>query len=380
MGFWDFFTANGVWILVAAVVALIILLVASQRVNDRIEMECTEKKPVPPRRLRLRNSLRVGVGVAIGFTCIGAAAVVISHEGSAGMVTQSTIEAWFVAHGPYIIAIIAIALILQRLARWLVPKMAQGWVTQRGRGRRAREELEKRRHTLNNVLNRWLTIIVVVVAILMILSEVGVSVTPVLATAGVAGVVIGIGAQSVFKDMLRGIFIVSQNLYNRGDVVKVAGITGLVEDVSVWRTTMRDLDGIVHTIPSGEITTVSNYTKEWSRVNLNVPVAYGEDLDRVIAVINRVGEELAQDNVFGPMIIGTPRVLRVDNFGDSGIDIKILGETKPLKQWDVTGELRKRIKQAFDEEGIEIPWPHIKLYFGGDIPPSVRGERGRKSS
>ena len=379
MGLWMFFTTYSVGILVAAVVALIILLVSSQRVNDRIAVECTEK-PAHPSRLRLRKSLQVGLGVAIGFAVIAAVAVVSSHEGSAGIVTRDTIEGWFVAHGPYIIAIIAIAFILQRLARWLVPKMARGWVTQRGRGRRAREEMEKRRHTLNSIVNRWVTILIVVVAILMILSEVGVSVTPVLTTAGVAGIVIGFGAQSVVKDMLRGFFIVSQNLYNKGDVVKVAGISGLVEDVSVWRTTMRDLDGIVHTIPSGEITTVSNYTKEWSRVNLNIPVAYGEDLDQVTEVINRVGDELAQDNVFGPMIIGTPRVLRVDNFGDSGIEIKILGETKPLKQWDVTGELRKRIKRAFDEEGIEIPWPHIKLYFGGDVPPSVRGERGRKSS
>jgi small conductance mechanosensitive channel len=176
--------------------------------------------------------------------------------------------------------------------------------------------------------------------------------------------------------MLRGTFIVAQNLYNKGDVVQVAGKTGLVEDVSVWRTVMRDLDGIVHTIPSSEITTVSNYTKEWSRVNLDIPVAYGEDLDRVTEVINRVGAELAEDKVFGAMITGAPRVLRVNNFGDSGIEIKVLGETKPLKQWDVAGELRKRIKKAFDEAGIEIPWPHVKLYFGGAVPPPPPGQSG----
>ena len=198
----------------------------------------------------------------------------------------------------------------------------------------------------------------------MILAEIGVNITPLLAGAGIAGVAFGFGAQSVVKDMLRGLFIIAQNQYNKGDVVRIAGITGLVEDVNMWRTVMRDLDGIVHTIPNGEVTTSSNYTKEWSRVNLNISVAYGEDLDHVIAVLNRVGAELAEDNTFGPMIIGTPRVLRVDNFGDSAIEIKILGETKPLKQWDVTGELRKRIKKAFDEEDIEIPWPHIKLYYG----------------
>jgi small-conductance mechanosensitive channel len=365
---WAWFNINGLWVLIWAIVVLIVLVILLHRVEDKIDL-AEEEKPRPLHR-RLRLALRILIGVCLGVIGLAAAAVVGSHQGIAAKVTRQTVENWFLEHGPYILAILAIAYILYRVAKLLMPKMATRWVGQRGRGRRAREELEKRRHTLSNVLTRWVTALIVVVAILMILSEVGVSITPVLATAGVAGIVIGFGAQSVVKDLLRGTFIVAQNLYNKGDVVKVAGVTGLVEDVSIWRTTMRDLDGIVHTIPSGEITTVSNYTKEWSRINLNIPVAYGEDLDRVIAVINRVGEELTQDDTFGPMILGTPKVLRVDNFGNSGIEIKVLGETKPLKQWDVMGELRKRIKKAFDEEGIEIPWPHIKLYFGNTMPPS----------
>jgi small-conductance mechanosensitive channel len=366
---WAWFTANGLWILIWSIVALVILVVSLQRVEDRIEQAGKKEPSVLHRRLRI--CLRVLIGVSLGFVAIAAVAVVSSDQGAAAVVNRQTIETWFLEHGPYIIAVLAIAYLLYRLARLLMPKMAAGWVSQGGRGRRAREEVEKRRQTLGAVLTRWVTALIVVVAVLMILSEVGISITPVLATAGVAGIVIGFGAQGVVKDLLRGTFIVAQNLYNKGDVVKVAGITGLVEDVSVWRTTMRDLDGIVHTIPSGEITTVSNYTKEWSRVNLNIPVAYGEDLDRVTEVINRVAEELANDDTFGPMIIGTPKVLRVDSFGDSGIEIKVLGETKPLKQWDVAGELRKRIKKAFDIEGIEIPWPHVKLYFGGTPPPGV---------
>ena len=364
---WAWFMLNGLWVLIWSVVALIIFVVLLHRIQDKIEGTAEQKEP-RLLLLRMRLASRIFIGICLGFVAIAAVAIVGSEEGAAAMVTRQTIESWFLEHGPYIIAVLAIAYLLYRLTRLLMPKMAGRWVSQRGRGRRAREELKKRRHTLSGVLNRWATILIVVVAILMILSEIGISVTPLLATAGVAGIVIGFGAQGVVKDMLRGIFIVSQNLYNSGDVVKVAGITGLVEDVSVWRTTMRDLDGIVHTIPSGEITTVSNYTKEWSRVNLNIPVAYGENLDHVTEVINRVGIELAKDETFGPMIIGTPRVLRVDNFGDSGIEIKVLGETKPSKQWDVMGELRKRIKKAFDEEGIEIPWPHIKLYFGETIP------------
>ncbi|MBN1862270.1 MAG: mechanosensitive ion channel family protein [Dehalococcoidales bacterium] len=366
---WAWFTVNGLWVLIWSIVALIILVIVLHRVEDKIDLADKKKPSLFYQRLRL--SLRILIGVCLASVAIAAVAVVGSKEGAAAEVTRQTIEEWFMNHGPYIIAVLAIAYLLYRLARLLMPRMVGGWVGQSGRGRRAREELEKRRQTLSAVLTRWVTVLIVVVAILMVLSELGISVTPVLATAGVAGIVIGFGAQSVVKDLLRGTFIVSQNLYNKGDVVKVAGITGLVEDFSVWRTTMRDLDGIVHTIPSGDITTVSNYTKEWSRVNLNISVAYGEDLDRVTEVINRVAEELAHDATFGPMIIGTPKVLRVDNFGDSGIELKVLGETKPLKQWDVAGELRRRIKKAFDEEGIEIPWPHLKLYFGDTPPPGV---------
>jgi len=149
-----------------------------------------------------------------------------------------------------------------------------------------------------------------------------------------------------------------------GDVVRIADIAGLVEEVHLRKTVLRDLDGIVHHIPNGEIKTASNFTRHFSRVNLNISVAYGTDLDQAISVINRVGQELAADENWRERIITTPQVLRVDNLGDSGIDIKILGDVKPIEQWGIMGELRKRVKKAFDEEGIEIPWPHVKLYFG----------------
>ena len=245
-----------------------------------------------------------------------------------------------------------------------MPELMERLVKVRGKGRRAREELAKRSQTLSGILVQIIGVIIVVIALFMIMSEIGVNITPLLAGAGVAGIAIGFGAQSLIRDILNGLFILLEDQYNKGDVVRIAGIAGLVEEINLRRTVLRDLDGIVHTVPNGEVKTASNYTKEWSRVNLNIPVAYGEDLDHVITVINRVGKEIAEDETFGRMIIGTPKVLRVDKFGDSGIELKVLGETKPLKQWDVMGELRKRIKKAFDEEGIEIPWPHVKLYFG----------------
>ena len=263
-----------------------------------------------------------------------------------------------------ILIIVSLSYLTYKVAKVVTPRIVEKFVTVSGKGRRAKAERAKRTQTLSAVLTSAIGVFIVLVAIFMILSEVGIDITPLLAGAGVAGIAIGFGAQSLIRDFLSGLFIILEDQYSKGDWVQIAGVSGLVEEVNLRRSVLRDLDGNVHNIPNGEVRIASNFTREWSRINLNIPVAYGENLDKVTEVLNRVGEELAQDETFGPMIIRAPQVLRVDNFGDSGIDIKVLGETKPMKQWGVTGELRKRIKKAFDEEGIEIPWPHVKLYFG----------------
>jgi len=227
------------------------------------------------------------------------------------------------------------------------------------------EEIEQRIHTLVAVLRGSGRFVLVIWALFTVLPELGVNVTPILASVGIAGIALGFGAQSLVKDVISGLFILLENQYSKGDVVKVAGTTGLVEEVGLRRTVLRDLDGIVHHVPNGQIAVASNFTQEWSRVNMNVSVAYGEDLDKVFEVINRVGNELAADGEFGPLIIKAPQVLRVDAFEDSGIAIKILGDTEPIRQWEVMGELRRRLKKAFDEEGIEIPFPHVVLVTRG---------------
>jgi small conductance mechanosensitive channel len=283
----------------------------------------------------------------------------------------AAVGSWFLEHGILILVIILLSYLTYKVVRVIVPRLTTSLVTVRGKGRSARKEIAKRSSVLSQFLTTVIGAAIVIAAIFMILSEIGLDITPLLAGAGVIGIAIGFGAQSLIKDFLTGLFIVLEDYYSKGDVVRIAGVAGLVEDVNMRRTILRDLDGIVHIIPNGEIRIASNFTRNWSRVNLNIPVAYGEDLDKVIAVINRVGKELAEDETFGPMIIGAPKVLRVDKFADSAIEIKVLGETQPIKQWDVMGELRKRIKKAFDEEGIEIPWPHVKLYFGES--PGNRG-------
>jgi len=304
--------------------------------------------------------------VSIGgiFIALAVAAVIISNLGVDVTPALQAVGSWFLEHGVRLLIIIGIGYLFYRLIKAVLPNIIERSITARGRGRRAKEEVHKRAQTLSRLFTETITILIVIVAAFMILSEVGIDIGPLLAGAGIAGIAVGFGAQHLIKDLINGVFILIEDQYNVGDVVKIAGIAGIVVGINLRRTILRDLDGIMHSVPNGEITTASNYTKEWSRVNLDVPVAYGEDLDHCFEVINRVGNELAKDKEFGPKIIEAPQVLRVNNFGDSGIDIKILGSTRPLQQWAVTGELRKRLKKAFDEEGIEIPWPHVKLYFG----------------
>jgi len=278
---------------------------------------------------------------------------------------------WLLTHGLRIFLILVIAVVVDLVLRVVVPRIIRPTVARQMKDKPA-EEIEQRSHTLVAVLRGSGRFVLVVWALFTILPELGINVTPILASAGIAGIALGFGAQSLVKDFLSGLFILLENQYAKGDVVTVAGISGLVEEVGLRRTVLRDLDGIVHYVPNGQIAVASNQTQEWSRVNMNVSVAYGEDLDKVFEVINRVGHELAADAEFGPLILQAPQVLRVDAFEDSGIAIKILGDTEPIRQWDVMGEMRKRLKKAFDEEGIEIPFPHVVLVTRGAKATDVR--------
>jgi len=280
---------------------------------------------------------------------------------------------WLIDHGTRILIILVVGAVLWfALNKFLPPIVRRG--VARTKYKESKEGLKKRASTLVSIFRGVGRVFIVIVAIMMILDEVGVAVAPVLAGFGIAGIAIGFGAQYLIRDLIAGIFIILENQYRVGDVVRVADIAGMVEDVTLRKTVLRDLDGIVHHVPNGEIRVASNYTRHFARVNLDVPVAYGTDLDHAINVINRVGKELAEDEKWRKVIKSPPQVLRVNNLGDSGIDIKIMGDVKPMEQWAVTGELRLRLKKAFDAEGIEIPWPHTKVYFGDPIPDFPRKE------
>jgi small conductance mechanosensitive channel len=204
------------------------------------------------------------------------------------------------------------------------------------------------------------------------LPEFGVNITSLIAAIGIGGLAFAFAAQSLIRDFIAGFFILLEDHYGIGDVVSIAGVAGVVEDITLRRTVLRDLDANVHSVPNGKIELSTNMTKKYSRVNLNVSVGYGEDLKHVIDIANKVCQKMAKDPQWKDDFITTPSVLRVDNLGDSGIEIKILGDTKPAKQWAIMGELRLRLKDEFDREGIEIPWPHTKVYFGN--APTVISE------
>ena len=262
--------------------------------------------------------------------------------------------------------ILVIALII--LGAWLIVRYGSKAIRKavvkgvRSSAHTTQAEERKREETIIQIISGALSLVIWPIAGIIIVGQLGVNIGPLVAGAGVVGVALGFGAQSLVKDMISGLFIIAENQYGVGDVVSLDDTAGLVERISLRSTVLRDLDGIVHHVPNGTINRASNFSSEKSGVNLNVGVAYDSDLDHVIKVVNQVCKDLAKDPDWDKIIIETPAFLRVDNFGDSSIDIKITGTVKPLKQWDVTGELRKRLKIAFDKEGIEIPFPQRVIH------------------
>jgi small conductance mechanosensitive channel len=218
-------------------------------------------------------------------------------------------------------------------------------------------ELERRVSTIERLSVRVGGSLLTIIAVLMILRIFGLDIGPAVAGLGVVGIAVGLGAQTLVKDWLAGIFIVLENQFSAGDVVSIAGVDGTVEDFSLRRTTLRDLDGTVHSVPNGQIGVASNHTRVWARVNLDVAVAYDTDLERATALIDRVGAELAKDPDWRDRLIEAPTVSRVNSLGEAGLTLKVLGQVQAAEQWAVAGELRKRILAAFAADGIEIPYP-----------------------
>ncbi|MDD3167340.1 MAG: mechanosensitive ion channel family protein [Bacteroidales bacterium] len=267
---------------------------------------------------------------------------------------------WLINHGIKIAVIVIAAILIKSIAKKSIQRIVKA-ATHSDRPGTDEGEI-KRMNTIVRIFSWTVSVLITVIAFMMIAQEFGIQIAPLLASAGIVGVAIGFGGQYLVRDVITGFFLIFENQYRIGDVVNMEGLGGVVEDISLRVTTLRDMNGTVHYIPHGEIKKVSNLSKQFAKVNLNVGVSYRTDLNKLIEVINRVGSELASDPNWKDLIDEAPAFLRVDSFDDSAISVKIVGVTKPLQQWSVTGELRKRIKEAFDAEGIEIPFPQRVIH------------------
>ncbi len=258
--------------------------------------------------------------------------------------------------------IIIVAIILLLIGRWLFPRL----ITVRIPILReeATAEKEARVKTISRAVIRLYSIIVILFASVMILGQLGLDIGALLAGLGVGALALGLAAQNIIRDYINGIFILMEDWYRIDEWVRVNGVEGTVEKFGLRRTVLREIDGTLHYIPNSQISFATNRMRDWGRIDLTVGVAYKENLDKVFKVINEICKELKNDPEWGGQLLDTPSVVRVGDLGDSSVDIIVRGFTKAGAHWGLTGELRRRIKNRFDEENIEIPWPHTKVYFG----------------
>jgi small conductance mechanosensitive channel len=275
------------------------------------------------------------------------------------LIDQLTV--WLLSSGLRILIIVILMLVALRLARVLSKRVFAVFIKEQFDG-----EARKRANTLGSLLRYVLAVAIVVTAFIMVLGELGIQIGPVLAAAGVVGIALGFGSQQLVQDIISGFFILLDDAIRVGDVVKTAGKDGLVERVNLRMTVLRDFSGNVHYIRNGQIDVVTNMTKDYSRYVFDIGVAYREDVDEVSEVIKQVDEELRKDSVYGPDILEPIEVFGLDQFADSALIIKARIKTKPIKQWNVAREFNRRLKKAFDEKSIEIPFPHVTLYAGED--------------
>lgn len=286
---------------------------------------------------------------------------------------------WLLDHGPRIVMILVVMFVLLTLTR-LAEKRAVKLLAGRS-DRGTTEERENRARTLVHVGSNAVVVVVIVGGLLLLLTEVGVNIVPLMGGAAVVGLAVGLGAQNLVRDFFSGFMILLENQYGINDVVRVGGVGGLVERITLRVTVLRDLDGTVHFVPNGEIKTVSNLTHGWSRALFDIGVSYKEDVFKVMDILMKLAKELRSDPTFRQMILEDPEMLGVDALGDSAVVIRFMIKTRAGKQWMVRRALTARIKKKFDELGIEIPFPHRTVYhrYENGAAPQARGDDAEAS-
>ncbi len=278
--------------------------------------------------------------------------------------------AWIITTLPSLLVIFVLAFLALKLTNIFLHRLKPLMIKHMDSGTELDStEIEKRIDTLLNILRSTIKILVWLMIGMLILRKIGIDIAPIIAGAGIVGLAIGFGAQELVRDFISGFFMLLENQIREGDVAIINGTGGLVEKVGLRTVVLRDLSGIVHIFQNGKINTLSNMTKNWSGMVFDIGVAYKEDTDKVIAVIQHVAEELQVDPDYKNNILEPLEIFGVDQFGDSAVVIKARYKTKPIEQWAVGREFRRRLKKAFDEQNIEIPFPHRTVYWGEDIKP-----------
>ena len=280
--------------------------------------------------------------------------ILLSMEISTRIITE-----WLYTVGPRIVLIIVLAWVLQRFGMMIMERFIRQAIKP---DQFALPSDEKQREdTLIAILRTVLNVLWVVIAIMLILDEIGLSIGPLLASAGIVGVALGFGGQWLIRDLISGLFIVIENQFRVGDIVTLhigasgmQEISGRVEDMSPRLTVLRDLYGKVHHVPNGSITVATNVSMEFAGINLDIGIDQKVKLESAIKIINDIGQSLSEDKEWQDKILEAPQFLRVDDFSDKSVIIKITGKTLPMEQWAVSGELRKRLKLSFDKAGISL--------------------------
>lgn len=280
------------------------------------------------------------------------------------------LQGWMLFELPIIIALIIGLLIALRLAKYALNRLNKSLLTHAHKNHKVDVlEAEKRINTLMGIVWGLVKIIVVATISMIILQKVGVNIAPILASAGIIGLAVGFGAQELVRDVISGFFILLENQVRTGDVAIINGTSGLVEDIQLRTITLRDLSGVVHIFQNGKIDSLSNRTKVWSAAVFDIGVAYKEDVQQVMDIMKKTGDQLKLDPDFKDKIIEPIEILGLDQFADSALVIKARLKTKPSMQWIVARAYNKHLKVAFDDENIEIPFPHTTIYWGEKIAP-----------
>jgi small-conductance mechanosensitive channel len=340
---------------IAAAAALAIGRIA-RRLFNIVGRQELAAEPLIKRTLRVARWITfVVVFLALAFPALDWAGV----RPGVGLESQD-LGQWASRTGLRIIALLLMAFVIVRLVSAVIVRAEHDLDV--GTGLDALER-RKRAQTIASLARRTLSGLIWTCAVLMVLRELDVDITPVLAGAGIVGLAVGFGAQTLVRDIITGFFLIVEDQVRVGDVAVVNGIGGLVEQINLRTIVLRDLEGVVHVVPNGEIKTLANRTKDFAFYVIDLGIEYEADVDQVTTLVREAGSELQADPVFGPSILEPVEILGVDAFNESSLTLKVRIKTVPLKQWEVGRELRRRIKRVMDAHGLRIPYPQLQIHI-----------------